>query len=723
MASIRITLRSDMCAGSGEATGLTVDNDLCMDSSGLPYIPARRIKGCLRQAARELEAAGCLPGREEQIEALFGNSTGREGCLVLRDAKLLGAEAMEDWLKTSVPEALKLAAAPLNVARQFTCVRGQTKLNNGVAEKGTLRYTRVMERYNTLDDKAETTLEAPVSFRLASETDDAVRKSLAELLRDCCCATRHMGTHRNRGLGHVRVELIGQSELEKGQRANKLQASEEDDGKKYSIEYRIRLDAPVTLVGCAEELSEIPARSVIGCAAGAYLQGGSAEDAAFRDLFLNGTVRWSSLTPVVNGMRTDPTPLMMTYLKNEKQYKNLLAADPAELEGIKQKSAEGTYSARTENGFVITRVESRTLYHHSTGEDATLYTQSSLDAGMIYGGVVTLPARLKDMVVELLRNARFAFGRSRSAQYAACSLFGEPKAKELTDEKRASEGAVYVVLQSDLLLSGEDGVFETDDRHVRAALASALGLENELPDGKKDFCQYHTIGGYHSLWQLQRPQLPVTRGGSVYCFKSACGELPRQFTLGEYPQEGFGQCRIYTEAEMRSLETITTAPVDIRKAEDANGNWPGKLQSALIVSADREQFRAAVRKKYHDYSTNKKYRDQIIDRGMIGRLRLMLSEAADYSDLRKRTESIRQSDKNSERTVPNAERVAALLTSLYGENKSEPSFEPLLRDTPALWALTREDGAAMAQLRKRWWKEPLEMFLHLAYYGSNAKGA
>ena len=58
MEYLKITLRSDLCVGNGESVGNTVDTDVCMDEAGLPYIPARRLKGCLKQAAQELERMG-----------------------------------------------------------------------------------------------------------------------------------------------------------------------------------------------------------------------------------------------------------------------------------------------------------------------------------------------------------------------------------------------------------------------------------------------------------------------------------------------------------------------------------------------------------------------------------------------------------------------------------------------------------------------------------------
>lgn len=69
------------------------------------------------------------------------------------------------------------------------------------------------------------------------------------------------------------------------------------DAGMVTLTYHVQLKMPLTLPGCGEQLTAIPARSVIGCLAGAYLRQGTAADAAFRQLFLDGTARWSPLTP------------------------------------------------------------------------------------------------------------------------------------------------------------------------------------------------------------------------------------------------------------------------------------------------------------------------------------------------------------------------------------------------------------------------------------------
>lgn len=70
MAKISITLLSDTCISDGERYNSYIDNDICYDKYGLPYIPAKRIKGCLRESAMEVNDMG---GKID-IDSLFGKT-------------------------------------------------------------------------------------------------------------------------------------------------------------------------------------------------------------------------------------------------------------------------------------------------------------------------------------------------------------------------------------------------------------------------------------------------------------------------------------------------------------------------------------------------------------------------------------------------------------------------------------------------------------------------
>lgn len=83
------------------------------------------------------------------------------------------------------------------------------------------------------------------------------------------------------------------------------------------ISYQVVLNAPLTLPGCDEMNTSVPARSVIGCMAGNYLRCGNAKEDDFRKLFLDGTVSWSALTPVIDGEISVPVPMMLVKLKND----------------------------------------------------------------------------------------------------------------------------------------------------------------------------------------------------------------------------------------------------------------------------------------------------------------------------------------------------------------------------------------------------------------------
>ena len=801
-----ITLKSDLCAGSGEAAGVSVDTDICTDEYGLPYLPARRLKGILRKAAETLLRYDC-PGvsqdgidklfgvilsekmGEEQAEKLLGKSVDLSGCLRLQDARLPGTDAMRVWLSgDDVPQALRRQEErpyipPLYVTKLFTAVRGQTRMEHGIADNQSLRYTRVLERRNALNRKEATVFHAPAALDVDHmEPED--REALTELFQKSCQAARRVGTMQNRGLGLVAISWK-KAPLENAHKF--LWPEEKPDAKKIEIVYTLSLDAPVTLPGCGERSLEIPARSVIGCVSGAYQRREDRNDAEFRNLFLSGNVQWSSLTPAiqeqvsvfqqetssiperisntVRARRSIPTPLMLVHMKNEGCYRNLLVSSRKEAEG-KQKTLAGTYavlaertrnpdsqSCNTDSESYLLEVHSHAVYHHSHDGEGTLYLQESLDSGMIYGGTVTLPYETQQdkdtakRLFTLLKETRFSFGRSRGAQYAACSLQSLDVRPCVEQTRATKEGdPVYVVLASDLILE-KDGLFCAEPEAVREALSKALGVKNEHPpayqkDAREkgayqkdagrgaereaeqrqiDYCQYHTISGYQQLWQMQKTQITVLRGGSVFGFVSNGGEIPDKITIGCFRQEGFGVCHIYTKADMEQLRNIVKKPVARpplpERSEETD--WTQKLQSALVVEAGRSAVRECVRAYYQANKDTLRWSRS----GIVGRLRLMLSEAAEYPELIARIQSIRESDNHAENQISDQERALQWVQGLCGTG--EFSLSALLsgyeQENAGLRELILQDEDARRELVSHW-KEPLRLLFRLAYYdeGGNA---
>ena len=189
-----------------------------------------------------------------------------------------------------------------------------------------------------------------------------------------------------------------------------------------TLEYRWAFDADMVIQAGAEQPIAIPARSVIGCMAEAYLKGGSV-DPTFDSLFLDGTVKWSDMTPVINETRSDPAPQSLVYLKYAKAYRNAYALTENDKKD-KQKALSGMFATHdAKDGWHLASVSSEMVYHHRhehDGADAKLYQHRTMSAGLIYAGRVTLPADLQNTVLDLLNAAEFRIGHSRSAQYSAC---------------------------------------------------------------------------------------------------------------------------------------------------------------------------------------------------------------------------------------------------------------------------------------------------------------
>ena len=690
MATLRIKLHSDLCAGSGEATGMTVDNDLCIDEYGFPYVPARRIKGVLRKAGEELAQCGAV--RQEDVKALFGTSES-PGLVRLSDAVLPGLDEMRAYLTLALPQPeLERAAAPLNITKLFTSVRGQTRLEDGVAVDGTLRFTRVLNRYNALYPDQETELVGEVVLKPSAN---------AELFRCCCDAVRHIGSDRNRGLGNVRLRY--DPDGGKNNSAVTIPETPTEEGA-WRIDYTLSLDAPVTLPGCAELLNEIPGRSVIGCLAAQTVSG----EEVPADLFLNGKVVWSSLTPRICGQRSIPAPLSLVRLKDRGSYINrTIGSVPV---GEKFKAVEDSYFVQTDEGGRVAKTNSHTIYHHSN-KSRSLYVQESLDAGMLYSGYVEVPNKdLAGAVLSLLRTARFSFGRSKSAQYGNCTLAESPKVSHITrTEWTLTAGAtVWVLLESDLVLCDEQGLYTTDPDAVRAALAKEFKLKNKRPKNKQDYCETRVLSGYQVKWNLPKPQIPAMRGGSVFAFETDMGSCRTVGQLGEFRQEGLGVCRILSEEDMRAFGGIAKAQIDLRTPESGS---TGKALERAMAGAELERlFSEEISVLYHEIADaknnkNREFRaptpDMSLRTGTLGRIRQMVADAASYDDLMERVGQIKTSDRHSDNTISDREKTEKLVQTAWSRTCGSHS---------RLVTLCGGDEF-------RLWKKSMLQLIHLLYYG------
>jgi len=190
---IKIILKSDLCAGSGYAFKGVIDSDTCFTSEGVPYIPARRLKGCLR------EAANLIRIDSKVIEDLFGVSGSKKsGSLRIGNAYPENYEELKDELKQLIVNNF---IKKRDVMDFYTSVRAQTKIDrkSGIADDSSLRYTRVINGvYGEDGERNERVFYSDVEF------DEKDKDKVEQIVQ----SLRNIGLHRNRGLGSVRCSLI-----------------------------------------------------------------------------------------------------------------------------------------------------------------------------------------------------------------------------------------------------------------------------------------------------------------------------------------------------------------------------------------------------------------------------------------------------------------------------------------------------------------------------------
>ncbi|MCP4217948.1 MAG: hypothetical protein GY765_25115 [bacterium] len=212
--TLKIKLLSDALPGSGEGLGALINSDIVFDDLGFPGIPAKRIKGCLRESAEEvcemladcgaadtgilLEKTGDESDKQESfdiVDTLFGEP-GMEMSAPIYFSNLTVGELEDNkealaYFNREFPSILSAE----NVVGTFTYTRANTKIDEdtGTAEDGSLRTVRLIKKGMEFEGT------------LALEDYD---KGYESLLAMACLNFRYFGTKRTRGFGHIECGLF-----------------------------------------------------------------------------------------------------------------------------------------------------------------------------------------------------------------------------------------------------------------------------------------------------------------------------------------------------------------------------------------------------------------------------------------------------------------------------------------------------------------------------------
>ena len=139
-----IKLLSDALPASGITSTVIIDTDIAVDELGIPFLPAKRIKGLLLESC--IEVSEIMPNTTINTDLLFGKvSDSESNSIRISDAKVKDHSSFVNWLSWARSEFIGEFQAD-RITDTFSHIRRQTKIDDqmGTAVDHSLRTSRVL---------------------------------------------------------------------------------------------------------------------------------------------------------------------------------------------------------------------------------------------------------------------------------------------------------------------------------------------------------------------------------------------------------------------------------------------------------------------------------------------------------------------------------------------------------------------------------------------------
>lgn len=560
---LRITLLSDTCTSNGGIHNAAVDTEVVYDDYGLPYIPGRRIKGCLRECALEInDWGGTIP-----VGRLFGEKGNQRGLFTIRNAYIAEREQMVSELLGAEGSLL---ANPQNVLESYTMLRSQTAICSatGVARHNSLRTMRVV--------RAGAVLEAQVSF------PEEYRRQLEE----CCTIFQHMGISRTRGFGEIKAELVNRKPAQPGREERKESKTVFHTNK---LAYELELLEPLVCksVDHQESRSEdyIEGAKLLGCIAAALKKEGRAVDQFLSagELRISNAYlmdaeghRLTEVSAAYYGIKNDDhTYLNKMYEKEGQEELRDGSGQPVQLGQLKH-----SYVYQDADALYQYDVSMEERYHHSLPEDKSIgralggedgegifYQISSIRAGQKFKGFIDgTPDMLEEIGRLIPDGSVVAIGYGSSAEYGLCRLTYQ----NITEQRRAAAGQkIAATLVSPAIIYGRNAAYSTNPEDLYEEILCALQLPADDWQDAVQFLKITSVGGFNVTWGLRKPtQLAFDKGMTVVLSLKASEKLEEgTYWIGERNLEGYGECRIEVLRENGTYRGVRQKPQRKKTAE------------------------------------------------------------------------------------------------------------------------------------------------------------
>lgn len=564
---LRIKLESDFCTATGEDTPGIV-NMVTATEDGVPYIPAKRIKGCLLEAGREMRDNGII--EPDELEHVFGKTGAQQGeGISLTDAhvysvpKFLFGEHTDESKKIEDYELFQTEVKKCTETEQayledfFTRQRTRTAIDadTKTAKKHSLRTMQVV----------------PKGIEFAVCIEGELSEKGEAVLLDCVKGLRHMGIGITRGFGEVRCTLEHAPSEDSAKIDDRTKKCEELLGeieKNYGqaqetvLSYEITLDSPIAIDG---EDDCLPGDPVLGALAGMYIRKNSLKNNAhkdenFRRIFLHDGVQFGYGFLKKEDKIYHPCPKAIAEKKEKKGQWFQIAEG---MEDERKKEIQGqvywegnklhTISAQREIHFHHSRPINRGIAHalNDRAEDTSVPTgqffqYKALSKGQTYAGTWIGTAKDLSLLLECLRenSYRMKLGRSKTAEYGNCTVRIADVSVKVQKPETARCGKKWMLwfLSPLVCRNADTGEYIPDKEILKQQLETKLGCK--VKELKMAAGGYTTHSGYNGRWRMPLVSCPALETGSTFILETdddVCDFEIEAHRWGELTGRGCGQ--------------------------------------------------------------------------------------------------------------------------------------------------------------------------------------
>lgn len=629
---ITVKLLSDLCMYSGETYNSLVDTDVVHDENGIPYIPAKRLKGCIREAALELKEFDLISS--EEYDELFGTEGNCSSAFTLSNAFVEGYEEMVKSLKACPWQELKTAE---NVLQQYSYVRKQTAvdLETGVAETNSLRSARVIRK----------------GLTFTADCDWVRTVSRPEILKKAVSLVKHIGLSRTRGLGMVEMNLDDTENPEDRHVLIDRNQLKENNKIRYTVYLKSPLICKSPQGNQAVTEDYISGSRILGLIAGGMT------GPEYRDLMSDGFKLTVSNAYIMNGeKRCLPGEISLQKEKDCSYDENgtvtvedMLLTDLSEVKGRQMTPANISYV--DEDG-TVADIVSEISYHHqrpadksigrATGKDeSSFYQLAALSPGQKFAGYIYAGKEQAEKVLDTLDSLKAVrMGYGKSSEFGAVDFSVDAVSEWKREGKKCKDAKV--LLASDLLLYNENGMLTTDIAVLEQKLRTVTGVSDLVI--RKPFLCFKTTGGYNVTWQCRKPVAVAFGKGSTFLLHSDSGfdtGLLDDVFIGERTAEGYG--------ELSVKECPETGRVELhRKKEENLVPAENMANVAIIRQLLNSEFEHRMEENVREIAENNKgfcKSNKTVLNASVSKLRVIYKNERSYEGLKEQVEGIESEEK------------------------------------------------------------------------------